>query len=99
MADPFARLRRLADTSDLATLDDEALGARGKALTDALAALPQIHADLRAARQAVGVELHHKRGRSLRYVAEKFGRSPTRVTQILRGENGRKSAGGSPDQD
>jgi hypothetical protein len=86
MPDPFAPLRRLADTSDLESLDDEALGQRAKALTDALDVLPKVHAEMREARQTMGIELHLKRKVSLRKIAAMISRSPTRVKQIVEGE-------------
>ena len=86
MADPFTPLRRLADTSDLESLDDEAIGQRARALTEALDELPAVHSEMSKARQAMGVELHQKRGISIRKIAAMIKRSPTRVTQILEGE-------------
>jgi hypothetical protein len=89
MADPFAPLRRLADTTDLASLDEEEIGRRAKALTEALDELPDVHAEVREARQAMGLELQRRKV-SLRRIAAMIDRSPTRVTQILKGETTRK---------
>lgn len=88
MADPFAPLRRLADTSNLPSLDEEELGRRTKALTEALEEIPDVHSVMREARQRMTTELR-ARNVSLRRIAAMIGRSPTRVTQILRGETSR----------
>lgn len=86
MADPFAPLRRLAGTGNLADADTADLERQLKALTDALAEVPDVHSALREARQAVAVELHEKRGVSYRAMAKVLGRSPTRAKQIVEGE-------------
>lgn len=86
MADPFAPLKRLADTSDLDGAETAALERQLKALTDALAEVPDMHGQLREARQAVANELHHKRNVSYRALAALLGRSPTRAKQIVEGE-------------
>lgn len=86
MADPFAPLKRLADTSNLAGADTADLERQLKALTEALAGVPDIHGRLREARQAVANELHHGRNVSYRTLAGLIGRSPTRAKQIVEGE-------------
>lgn len=86
MADPFAALRRLADTSALAEADTAELERQLKALTDALHHVPDMHSALREARQAVAVELHENRGVSYRAMAKVLDRSPTRAKQIVEGE-------------
>ncbi|MFY1686550.1 hypothetical protein [Plantactinospora sp. WMMB782] len=89
MPDPFASLRRMADTSDLPSLDEEEIGRRAKALTDALEGIPDVHAAMREARQEMAFELQRRKV-SHRRIAAMIDRSPTRVVQILKGETARK---------
>jgi DNA-directed RNA polymerase sigma subunit (sigma70/sigma32) len=84
--DPLAPARRLADTSDLTGLPDAELERRAQELTAALKALPDFHADLRRARQAVAVELHKSRRRSFGDIGKLMDITRGRAKQIVDGQ-------------
>jgi len=84
MSDVFDPLRKLAAITDPAD--------RAAALNTALAALPDINAELRAARQAAVQELRATRGMSHADVAALLGISRGRAQQIAEGRTTGKRA-------
>lgn len=79
MTDPLAPLRKLSAIPDPVK--------RAKAIGAALKVLPEVNAELRAARQAVVVELHTDQHMSYGDIAKLLGLSRGRVQQIAEGRS------------
>jgi DNA-directed RNA polymerase specialized sigma24 family protein len=91
MTDPLAPLRELGAIPDPVE--------RAKAIGAALKALPDVNAELRAARQAVVLELRTKQHMSYGRIAELLGLSRGRVQQIAEGRSTgrRREVEGTPE--
>lgn len=85
MSDPLDPLRHLADVSDIGEVDVDTLIRRAHLIRDALAR--EMREALGAARQAIAVELHENRGKSLSQLGEALGVGKSRADQIVKGHN------------
>jgi hypothetical protein len=85
MTDPLKPLRRLTNVDDIAEVDTHELLRRAHLIRDALA--QEMRVALGAARRAIAVELHERRGMSFDQLGEAFGVGKSRADQIVRGQN------------